>query len=77
MRMCPICKEYGDVWEVEFMDLNGRRAVMCFECDLVWETVDDDEESQVIDNFESIMKKHGFPHDWSRVKKIRRVLPEP
>ena len=76
MRMCPCCGICGDVWEVELMDLNGRHAVMCFECDTIWETVDD-VENQVLDTFESIMKKHGLPPRWSQIKKLRRVLPEP
>ena len=76
MRICPCCEICGDVWEIEFVNLNGRRAVMCFECESVWETVDD-VENQVLDTFKSIVQKHGLAYDWSEIKKLRRVLPEP
>lgn len=75
MRLCPCCKEYGDVWEVEFTSLGDRRAVMCFECDTVWDTVADVKEQHVSD-FETLMKSEGVASDWNQIKRIQRVLPE-
>ena len=76
MRMCPCCGIYGDVWEIEFVNLNGRRAVMCFECDSVWETVDD-VENQILDTVESILQKHGLSPNCNQIKKLQPVKPEP
>jgi hypothetical protein len=76
MRLCPCCKEYGDVWEVEFTNLDGRRAVMCFECDTVWDIVSDVEDQSVYD-FETLMEKHGLSPDWKQIRKLQRELPEP
>lgn len=63
-RICPCCEEYGDVWEVSFTNLNGRRGVMCFECDTVWDSLCDDQVPSYT-NFESLMKENGIIPDWS------------
>jgi hypothetical protein len=76
MRMCPCCKEYGDVWEVVFKNLDDRRGVMCFECDTVWESVSADT-NRAFSDYETLMKEHGVAPDWKLITQVQRVFPTP
>ena len=74
MRECPCCKEYGDVWEVKFQNLNNLQAIMCFECDSVWDLAN--KEPQVVTDYESLMKEHRISADWEQIDKLGRVQPD-
>ena len=73
-RICPGCEEYGDVWEVSFTNLNGRRGIMCIECDTVWDSLCEDQVPSHT-NFESLMKENGIIPDWSQIAMLQQVLP--
>jgi hypothetical protein len=76
VRLCPCCKEYGDVWEVAFKCLNNRRAIMCFECDTIWDSIADSPDLPFSD-FETLMMEHGIAPDWKQIEKLRRVAQTP
>jgi hypothetical protein len=70
MLACPYCQqEY--VWEIELKLLN-RRAVMCFECDTVWDTVEEVQDSKGC-SFDDFMAKLGVAADWKLVGKVQQI----
>ena len=76
MRLCPCCKEYGDVSEVVFPSLNNRRGVMCFSatrCGIQFLMTP----ILYIPNYEALMKEHSVAPDWTQITKVQRVLPAP
>lgn len=72
MRLCPCCEEYGDLWDVIFTNLGDRRAVMCFECDSVWDAEYEEPTTEFTD-YETLMKKNGVAPDWKCIVKVRCV----
>lgn len=77
MLACPYCQQ-DDVWEIELKSLN-RRAVMCFECDTVWDTVADVQDGKGC-GYDDFMAKLGMAADWKLAEKVRKItsqLPSP
>jgi hypothetical protein len=70
MLVCPYC-EQDDVWEIELAG-SDRRAIMCLECDTVWDTPNDVVDGKGV-NFESFMVNEGREVDWSLIKKVRKL----
>ena len=70
MLLCPYC-EQENVWEIELRPSN-RRAVMCFECDTVWESTTDVKDGKGV-RFEDYMTKLGLPADWKLAEKLKQI----
>lgn len=71
MQECPCCKDYGDVWHVEFLNLENLKGIMCFECDTVWGI--EGENQQRITDYESVAKEKGVVADWDQINKIGQI----
>lgn len=70
MFVCPYCQQ-DDVWEIEIRPLS-RRAVMCFECDTVWDVAAEVHDDKGC-SFEDFMTKQGMAPDWKLAEKLRKV----
>ncbi len=70
MVKCPYCHQ-DDVWEIELRSTK-RRAVMCFECDTVWEIVADVKDGKGV-RFEDFMSNIGLVADWKLAEKVRQI----
>ncbi len=73
MQECPCCKDYGDVWNVEFLNLDKLKAIMCFECDTVW-GLEGENQPQITD-YESLTKEKGVVADWNQINKLGQITP--
>jgi hypothetical protein len=70
MLACPYCQQ-EDVWEIR-LKASDRTAVMCFECDTVWDSVEDvnDQKGR---SFEAFMAEVGLTLDWNAAEKVRQM----
>lgn len=70
MLACPYCEQV-DVWEIEVQSVN-RRAIMCFECDTVWDTLTDVKDGKGC-GFKKFMANLGLAADWKLAVKVRQA----
>lgn len=74
MLVCPYCGQ-DDIWKVHFESI-GVDALMCVECDTVW-----DVQEAVMDgsglNLDSYMAKRGKKADWKTITKLEKATSSP